>query len=372
MIAKKRFENNEMKYISEVLTSGFNGKFIEYFEKAFAQKMKTRYAISINSGTSALHCALVALGIEKGDEVIIPALTFSAPAIAILQVGAKPIFVDVKEDTFLINEDEIENKITNKTKVILPVHLYGSPANMKSIIEIADRNELAILEDSAECILGKSNNKIAGTIGDVGIFSFQSTKHMTSGEGGMIVTNDKTIATKARMYSNLGYSSSFNKTDLSNPKYKRHHILSHNYRMSELCAAMLLGQLEVIDDLISSRRKIASIYDEIFTKQKSFIPQKIVENSISSYWCYTIKLSMDINQELLDKFLISLGNKKFKRAWRLAYQEPFFKKYLHSSLDICPIAERIQPRLIQLKTNSLTSNEINTIKEIINYLEKGC
>ena len=180
----------EKKYVNLAIDGGLTGKYTKEFEKLVCEKFGCRYAIAVNSGTSALHVSMLALGIGIGDEVIVPPLTFIATAYAPIYVGATPIFVDIDPDTFNIDTNKIVSKITKKTKAIIPVSLYGLPSDLISIKHIAKKYNLKIIEDNAECVFGKINDKTVGNFGDISIYSLQRSKHLTSGDGGIITTND--------------------------------------------------------------------------------------------------------------------------------------------------------------------------------------
>ena len=364
-------------------------------EKKFASTFKSKYAISFVNGTATMHAALEAMGIKNGDEVIVPPLTMSSTAFAVLQANATPIFADIDADTFLIDPNSIKKKISNKTKAIITVALYGLSPDMDKIKKISKK--IKIIEDNAECFLGYYKNKIVGTKGDCASFSFQSSKHITSGEGGMIITSDKNLADKIRKVQSLGYmglksgKSKIDKKKLLNPNYNRHYCLGWNYRMPELCSAVALGQLENIEYLVNQRRKVAKIFlGKVKKYNQWFVPQKVPKNCKHSYWTFAVKLETDkISwKEFVNKFT-ELGGDIVYAAWKLSYEEPVFrktrflgrdkfikKKHLrnYKKKDICPIAERLQPKILQFKTNywklSDANKQADVLEKTLNYLEK--
>jgi len=358
----------ELNYVKEAIENGLTGAFTKKFETNFAEKFESKYAISVNSGTSALHTAMLALGIGPGDEVIVPPLTFVATCYAVLYVGATPIFTDVDPDTFNIDANLIEAKITNKTKAIITVSLYGLAPEMDKIMEIAKRNNLRVLEDNAQCVLGKYNNKLVGTFGDISIFSLQRSKHLTTGDGGVIITNDEYLAEKCRKFADLGYrtltAKSITNEDIKEkiqqPDYKRHELLGFNFRLPEVCAAMGLAQLDKIDSLIQKRIDIANLYMTVLNGCEWLKPQLVSEKAIHTYWAFTLKLEPSSNNISWVKFrdcFIKNGGKSFYGSWSLSYLEPALlgMKFPNSNMEykvgLCPVAESIQPKLIQLKTN---------------------
>ena len=367
-----RVGKKEIEYVSQAIEKGLTGEFNQRLETEFAKRFDSKYAIGVNSGTSALHTALYAMGVEKGDEVITTPLTFSSTGFSPIYLGATPIFVDIDRETFNIDPKKIEEAITQKTKVIMPVSLYGLPANLEEIVKIANSHGISVLEDNAQCYLGTINGKIAGTFGDAAIFSFERSKHMTSGNGGIIITSNEEIAEKARQFSILGYSTfkadthatKPSKSVIQNPNFERHLMVAPNYRLPEVCAAMALAQLENIDHLVGMRKKCGEAYSNAVEGTEWIHPQKTPEEYENSYFAYTF--AVDTNKISWDEFrqiFLEEGGEPFYASWKLTYDEPAFKEMTpktpnwghHISTD-CPIAEDLQPRLIQLKTN-FGSNE---------------
>ena len=228
----ERISDLERQYALESLNGQFethnNYKFVTRLEKTFAEKTGTKYAVGFVNGTATLHTALEAAGVGVGDEVIVPPLTMSSTSLSVLQANAVPVFADVDEKTFLISAPEIEKKITEKTKAIIVVSLYGLMPDMDAIMAIAQKHNLVVIEDDAQCFLGTYKGQKAGTIGHMSSFSFQASKHLTSGEGGMVTTNSDEYALQLRRISGLGYGSisiqkaRITKDDIQDPAYERH------------------------------------------------------------------------------------------------------------------------------------------------------
>lgn len=282
-IASPVIGKEEEKLVLEGLRSGWVssiGKFIQQFENEFAKFSGTKYAVTTSNGTSALHLALVAAGIGPGDEVIVPTLTFVATANAVVYTGAKPVFVDSELETWNIDPEKIKAKINRRTKAIIPVHLYGHPANMQDILAIARKYNLIVIEDAAESHGALYKNKVVGSLGDMGCFSFFGNKIMTTGEGGMITTNNKSFVQEIRMLRDHGASG---KRRYYNPK------LGFNYRMTNIQAAIGLAQLRKINKIIDRKREIAKLYGEGL---KQLVPQITLHPEASwaknVYWMYSI------------------------------------------------------------------------------------
>lgn len=358
----------ELYYIKKAIDSGLKGIMNQRLEEEFAKKFGVKYAIGVNSGTSALHCCLAAMQVGPGDEVIVPPLTFASVAFSVLYLGAMPVFADINPNTFTIDPNKIQEKITSRTKAIIPVALYGLPADMDPIMDIAVSNELFVVEDSAECFLGKYKGRLSGTIGDMGIFSFERSKHMTTGNGGMIITNNEKLAEEARKFSILGYStlkagayeSKPPKNVIQDPGFYRHLFVSPNYRLPEVCAAMALAQLEKLDELVKKRMEIAMFYREAIKDCDWLIPQATPDGFVNSYWTYAVRLDTDataISWNDFRKVYIKNGGESYYAAWALTYLEPALKGKIFSENNIkykkglCPVAEKIQPQMKQLKTN---------------------
>ncbi len=249
-IAKPYFGNEEENAVKEVLKSGIlaSGPKTKTFEKEFAEYLGVKHAIAVSNGTIALDVALKLLKIGPGDEVITSAFSFVASGNCILFQNAKPVFADINPKTFNIDPLDVAEKITSKTKALIPIHIFGQPANMDALKEIAEDNRLAIVEDAAQAHGAEYKGQKVGSIGNLGCFSFYATKNMTCGEGGMVTTNDQKMAEAARLLINHGQSSKY-----------RHDTLGYNYRMTEFCAAIGSVQLRKLDVFNKKRNENASI-----------------------------------------------------------------------------------------------------------------
>lgn len=272
---------NEKKYVNDCLESSWisaKGKYVSEFEKQFAQYVSINNATTVCNGTVALHLALIVLGIGPGDEIIVPTLTYIASVNAISYTGATPVFVDSLPDTWQMDPEDIRRKITQKTKAILAVHLYGHPCNMDDIVSIARENSFFLIEDCAEAFGTLYKNKHVGTFGDIATFSFYGNKTITTGEGGMIITNDETLYDRAIHYKGQGLA-----------KYRQywHDVIGYNYRMSNVCAAIGLAQLEQADLFISRKREIARAYNQGMIGLPIQYHSEIGDVR-HSYWMYSI------------------------------------------------------------------------------------
>jgi perosamine synthetase len=274
------------KNVSEAMETGWissSGKFVKEFEDEFANVFGVKHAITVANGTAALHVSLLALGIGDGDEVIVPAFTMAASWMSIMYTGAKPVFVDCELQTFNIDVSKIEEKITNKTKAIMPVHIYGHPCEMDKIIELSQKYNLSIVEDTAEAHGAVYNGKLAGTFGQIGCFSFYANKIITTGEGGMIITNDDYLAEKCRKFKDLHHSE----------KRFVHDGLGYNYRMTNLQAAVGCGELKHLNEYVQKKLWMASRYDKLLVQIQGISIPKTKNNVKNVYWMYGILVDKD-------------------------------------------------------------------------------
>ncbi|MEM1515795.1 MAG: DegT/DnrJ/EryC1/StrS family aminotransferase, partial [Candidatus Bathyarchaeia archaeon] len=258
-IAEPVLTGNEEKYVVECVKTGWissKGKFVDQFEEKFASYIGVNHSIAVSSGTAALHLALAALNIQPGDEIIMPTFTMIACANVAKYLGAKPVLVDSEISTWNIDPEKIEEKITGKTKVIMIVHIYGHPVNMDPIKKIAERHGLYVIEDAAEAHGAEYKGKKVGSMGDIGCFSFYANKIITTGEGGMITTNNSEIAEKVRKLRDQGYNVNLR-------KWLVHDILGYNYRLTNLQAAIGLAQLERIEEFVNRHRENAYYYNSL-------------------------------------------------------------------------------------------------------------
>ena len=396
-----KYTGNELNYVKEFL----DNKKIPWtlrLEEAFTQRFGVRYAIAHNSGTSALHSCLAAAGVGPGDEVISPALTVIMDALVTLHQNAVPVFADIDPDTFNIDPNDIRRKITKRTKVIIPVSLYGLPADMDPIMEIAKEHNLTIIEDSAQCVLGMYKGRIAGTIGHMGCFSFEARKHLSIGEGGMVVTNDERLAERVRKCGGIGYKNLTAEqgrmqtvpSTFQDPDYKRHDFFGWNYRMPEICAAVGLAQVERVDELVQRRQAIARLFDEAIKGCDWMIPQKTPEGVVNSYYTYAVKFegekALGVSWKKFYETYIQLGGDGFYSAWSVPYLEPvithmefygrgcplrcpLYEREIVYEKGLCPNAEAIQPKLMQFKTNyrdmELAKRKAEALRKTIRALE---
>lgn len=330
---------NELKYVSECIETNWvssEGPFIKKFENAFSQYIGRKCGVAVTNGTAALELAFKVLNLKPGDEVILPAFTIISCVIPILRMGATPIFVDSDPNTWNVNVYDLKSKITPKTKIILAVHIYGLACRINEICEIAKENHIYVIEDAAEMHGQEVSDRKCGSFGDISIFSFYPNKHITTGEGGMLLTNDEEFDEKARWYSNLCFGQGHDRYECQD--------LGWNFRMTNLQAALGLAQLEQIEDFIIRKREIGNRYDKEFQSLSGVIqlPQKNDGFSENIYWVYGLlskqKPVFEIMKHLADK---KIGTRRFFCPLHI---QPAVKKYMDTSTIKLPISEELYRR----------------------------
>jgi perosamine synthetase len=273
---------NERRYVNECLDSTWissKGEFLERFERTFCDYTGARYATAVSNGTVALHLALVALGVGAGDEVVVPTLTYIASVNAITYTGATPVFVDSHRASWQLDAADVRRKITSRTRAIMVVHLYGHPADMDAIMEIAREFNLFVVEDCAEAFGSRINGQHVGTFGDIATFSFFGNKTVTTGEGGMVVTNDATLADRAVHFKGQG---------LAKHRVYWHDVVGYNYRMTNICAAIGLAQMERAEQLVAGKLRLAERYDDALRSVPVETHRAAHPGVLHSYWMYTV------------------------------------------------------------------------------------
>lgn len=357
-IAKPNIGKEEVAAVKEVLESGIlsSGPKTKMLEKEFADYIGVKHAVAVTNGTIALDVALKALNIGPKDEVITSAFSFVASANCILFQNAKPVFADIDPKTFNINPSDVVEKITSKTKAIIPVHLFGQPAKMDVLREIAEDNKVVLVEDAAQAHGAEYKKQKVGSIGDVGCFSFYATKNMTAGEGGIITTNDHKLADKARLIINHGQSKKY-----------YHDSLGYNFRITDLCAAICVVQLRKLDSFNSKRIENASILNNGISKFKGLTAPYLDRHVKHVFHQYVMKVNDNYRLDR-DKLANSLSEKGVGVA--VHYPIPIYKQPLYQELGYtnikCPNSEDICKRVLSLPVHPLVGKkEIDYILDAI-------
>ncbi|MCB0726139.1 MAG: DegT/DnrJ/EryC1/StrS family aminotransferase [Ignavibacteriae bacterium] len=353
---------NEKKYLEECIDTGWissEGPFVKKFEDEFSQRAGRKYGIAVCNGTAALEAAVIAAGIGKDDEVIMPAFTIISCASAVIRAGGIPVLIDSESDTWNMNVDQIEAKITSRTKAIMAVHIYGLPVDMDPLEKLALKHNLKIIEDAAELIGQTYKGKQCGSFGDVSTFSFYPNKHITTGEGGMILTDDEETAEKCRSLRNLCFQPG---------KRFVHDELGFNFRMTNLQAALGLAQFERLDEFIEKKRHTGKMYNEGLNDLKNIrLPMEKTEYSDNIYWVYGIVIKRDagINAEEAMKKLADqkIGTRPFFYPMNL---QPVFKKMNLFVNEKYPVAEELSEMGFYIPSGlAITEDQINRTIECI-------
>ena len=361
-VAEPCLGEEELKNVVEAVKSGWissKGKFIEEFEKEFAKYCGVRHGVATANGTVALHLALKALGIGKNDEVIVPTLTFVATANAVTYCNAKPVFVDSHPEYWCIDPEKIEGKITKNTKAIIVVHLYGHPCDMDWIMDVAEDKGLYVIEDCAEAHGAEYKGKKVGAFGDIACFSFYGNKIITTGEGGMCITNNEELAEKMRLLRDHGMS--------KHRKYW-HEIIGFNYRMTNLQAAIGVAQLKKLDEFIEKKRQIAKWYAE---EMKELEEKGLIKLHTEMHWAKCVHWMYSILIE--DKIKISRDVLMKRLEEKGIETRPFFVPMhllpMYSNNEKLPVAEELARKGLNLPSSvNLEENAINLICDTINQI----
>jgi dTDP-4-amino-4,6-dideoxygalactose transaminase len=349
-----------MIMIKDILDRGFlvQGNYVTKFEKQLSGYLGVKHSIAVSSGTAALHIALVALGIGRGDEVIVPAYTFPSTANVVELVGGKPIFVDVDLDTYNIQVDQIQKALSPRTKAIIPVHLFGNPSNMDQIIKIANVHGLTVIEDAAGALGSSYKGKKCGTLGTIGCLSFHPRKVITTGEGGMIVTSDDYLVKIVRRIRNHGMKATASTIDVVTPGF--------NYRLSEIQAAIGLCQVNDLQNRIRERQKLAEYYKNLLEYNPKISLQKVHVNTTVSWQAFVVRVIGKKNSSII-KRLKKKGIEAMIGTYALHVLNYYQKKYHFQPSDY-PNAARLYTECLALPFyNGMT---IEMIEEVVKALEE--
>lgn len=359
-VAEPDIGEDELKNVTEAVKSGWvssKGKYIKEFESEFSKFIGTKHGIAVSSGTAALHLALAALNIGRGDNVILPSLTFVASANAVAYTGAKTVFVDSDKGHWCIDANKIEEKIDKNTKAIMPVHLYGHPCEMDKIMEVAKKHGLYVVEDCAEAPGAEFKGKKVGNFGDISAFSYYGNKVVTTGEGGMCLTNDDTLAEKASILRDQGI-------DKKLPTYY-HEVVGFNYRMTNLQAGFGVAQLKKIYKFIEKKRWIAKRYKELLGGVEGITSAPEMPWAKSVYWMSSILVKKELRDKLRD-YLALAGVETRPFFWPM-HMLPMFK-----GNERFPVAEDISSRGINLPSSvKLTEEQLTYVAEKVKEFYKS-
>lgn len=359
--AAQWIEDDDIQAVADVLKSDYltTGPKIAEFEQAFSRYVGAKYAVAISSGTAALHAACFAAGIKEGDEVITTPMTFAASANCVLYCGGQPVFVDIDPCTYNIDPEEIEKHITEKTRAIIAVHFTGQPCDMDAIKDIAERHNLIVIEDAAHALGATYKNKMIGAISDMTCFSFHPVKHITTGEGGMITTDDEDLYKRLIQFRSHGITR--DRTLLTHdegPWYYEQQFLGYNYRMTDIQAALGISQLKKIDRFLNRRREIVATYNKAFADINGIITPYQMGGVQSAWHLYILQLKLEGLRATRKEIYAALQKKGIgvNVHYIPVYYHPYYKQ-LGYNQGLCPVAERLYERIITIPLYPKMSDE---------------
>jgi perosamine synthetase len=372
----QNIDEDDIRAVVEVLRSDWitTGPKVAEFEEAFAEYVGARYAVSFSSGTAALHGAAFAAGLGPGDEAITTPMTFCATANCVLYQGARPVFADVCSDTLNLDPDEVGRRITSHTKAILPVDYAGHPADLDPLLELADRHGLVLIEDACHALGAEHKGRQVGSISHMTVFSFHPVKHITTGEGGMVTTNDVELARRLRMFRNHGIESDARQRQAQGQWYYEMVALGYNYRLTDIGCALGLSQLRRLDANLARRREIAARYNASSQDMRAVIPPAVRPDVNPAWHLYPIRLDLP---------KLRVGRAEIFRALRAenigvnvhyipVHLHPYYRERFRYQGGECPVAERAYEQLISLPmfhgmTDQDVEDVIEAVRKVVSY-----
>jgi perosamine synthetase len=371
---KQWIDEDDIEAVVKVLRSDWltTGPKIEEFEATFARVTGTRHAVAVSSGTAALHAAIFALEIGLGDEVIVPSMTFAASANCVVYQGGTPVFVDVEPDTLLVDPAKVEAKITSRTRAIISVDYAGQPCDYYALRTIAERHKLTLVDDACHALGGQYRGRPVGSLADVNVFSFHPMKHITTGEGGMITTDNPEFAGRMRMFRNHGITSDHHQRDRSGSWFYEMMDLGYNLRLTDIQCALGLSQLKKLPRWVKRRREIASIYDRGLSNSADVKPLAVRPENFHAYHLYVTRLDDNIDRQevfsLLRKQDIGVNVHYIP-----VHMHPFYRQRLGTGPGLCPVAESAYEHIISLPMfPRLIDDEIHRVISTVSDVVKHC
>lgn len=358
---RQSIDKADIEMVSNVLKTDWltTGPMVKQFEDAVATYCRSRYAVAVNSGTAALHCAMYAIGIGPGDEVIVPPMTFAATANAVVYQKGTPVFADVYPDTLLINPSEVEKKITPKTRAVVAVDYAGQSCDYDTLRQIADDHQLFLIADACHSIGGSFRDRRVGSCADLNIFSFHPVKHITTGEGGMVTTNDKSLADRMQRFRNHGISRDAAQRQAADSWEYEIEELGFNYRLTDFQCALGLSQLKKLDTWIKKRNEIAKKYTHFFSTRDLVSPLKKHNDIVHAYHLYIVQLDFEkigkSKPEVFSEFK-SLGI-HLNVHYIPVHLHPFYRKNFATFKGLCPVSETAYEKILSIPVFPAMSRE---------------
>lgn len=363
---RQTIDEEDIKAVREVLRSDWltTGPKVAAFEKALARYVGAKYAVAVSSGTAALHCAMYALGIGRGHEVIVPTMTFAASANCVVYQGGTPVFVDVASDTLLIDPKDVETKITPKTKAIIAVDYAGQPCDYDALREIADCQHVSLVADACHSLGATYRGGPVGSLADLSVFSFHPVKHITTGEGGMITTDREEYAKRLRIFRNHGITSDHWQREAQGSWFYEMVDLGYNYRITDFQCALGMSQLQKLPRWLERRQEIARQYDEAFAGIKEIRPLAVEAEVRHAYHLYVIRVNKDgpgFDRKTFFQALRSRGI-GVNVHYIPVHLHPFYQKRFGTGPGLCPVAESVYEQVLSLPMYpAMTDEDINMV-----------
>lgn len=377
---RQSIDEEDIQAVVEVLRSDWltTGPKVDEFERAFADLVGAKEAVAVCNGTAALHGAIYALGIESGDEVIVPPITFVSSANCVVFQGGVPVFADVDPDTLLLDPVQAETKITPRTKAIIAVDYTGQPCDYEKLQALANQHGLALVADACHSLGGEYKGRPVGSLADLNVFSFHPVKHITTGEGGMITTNDHTLARRVRMFRNHGITTDHRQREELGSWFYEMVDLGYNYRITDFQCALGLSQLKKLPGWVTRRQEIARRYDKAFASLAEIEPLNVGKNLTHAYHLYVVRLNLEkLQGERTEIFAaIRAAGIGVNVHYIPVHLHPFYRQHFATKPGDCPIAESAYERLLTLPLHPKMSsqdieNVINAVLDALSSFLKG-
>jgi len=360
---RQHIDQADIQAVADTLQSDYltTGPKIGEFERAVSNYCGVRFGVAVANGTAALHAAMFALGIKEGDEVLVPPMTFAATANCVLYMGGTPVFADVSPDTLLIDPQKVEEKITDKTKAIIAVDYTGQPCDWDSLRSLADRHNLALVADGCHALGATLKDQKVGTLADMTIFSFHPVKHVATGEGGMVVTNDEDLDSKLHLFRNHGITTDARTREEAGSWFYEMVDLGYNYRLTDIQAALGVSQMTKLPAFLERRREIAAYYDTQFAGT-NVTPLAVSDSVEHAYHLYVVRVA---NRNEVYKKLREAGI--FAQVHYIpVHLHPYYKKNLQTFEGLCPVAEAAYEQIISLPMYpDLTDEELEYVTKTV-------